>query len=115
MAFSEDDVGKLVKRVDGVPRLAGPCATCGGTGKVSCGLCNGTGKDTCPGCNGLKKQPSRRDAKKCADCEGGLVRCAKCAGTGLLPDKKAEKKDEGKKDEEKEAGEQKQGKEKAEE
>ena len=112
MAFSEDDVGKLVKRVNGVPGLAGPCATCGGTGKVSCGLCNATGKDTCPACNGLKKQPSRRNAKKCPDCKGGVVRCGKCAGTGLLPDKKDEKKkDAGKKDENKEAREGKQGKE----
>lgn len=91
MAFSEDKVGQLMKRIDGIPRLVGPCPVCGGSGGIPCPACTGTGKETCPRCGGAKKIPSQANAKKCPRCDRGIAPCKRCGDTGLLSEREAER------------------------
>ena len=75
--WSERHVGELIVTEKGEVKNLGKCPTCGGTSTVTDTKCRGTGMAPCPAC--LKQI----DAPPCpATCDGGLVTCEKCKGSG---------------------------------
>jgi hypothetical protein len=56
-AYNQNHVGHVIAMQNGKAVDAGPCNTCGGTGKVDCSVCQGTGREACPICGGKKFIP----------------------------------------------------------
>jgi hypothetical protein len=56
-AYSQNHVGHVIAMQNGKAVDTGPCAICGGSGKVPCKVCKGTGRVTCPICEGQKFIP----------------------------------------------------------
>lgn len=83
--WSEHHLGEVIEVQDGKPVNLGKCPLCDGTTKVNCTACKGTGSSACPACKGEKQVPAAGPAPKCDSCEGGVLKCPDCKGTGLKP------------------------------
>jgi len=57
------------------------CEVCGGRERVECGDCDGDGEVPCDECYNKTKRRSTGEVD-CPECDGGIVNCSECNGTG---------------------------------